>query len=534
MGVKLEDLLKENNKGPLLEDKSKKTIKLLLTVIAIIVVLIVIFVVIMISNSTQKAQIERAKQLSTDIDLISAYIQNIYSEYRQTGDSALLVGISQEESNITPIALNVNGHIEEYKYGYYYVTAAEIKAMISTLNIENEDYVLNYSTGDVVNLRGARWNGKIYYSVEDLRAIRDGQTPPSDYTIYINKPEEMQYLHQYPNGYFKLTNDIDMSMYATGDGWQPVAEFSGVFEGRGYVIKNLIISRTSSRYCGLFGQIKNGATINDLKLENVNISGGEFTGAIAGACSGTVNNCTISGNVNGTFSCAGGVFGLFENGLASNIISNVSVNGNENVGGFAGAITSGTVYRCSFEGAVNGNKNVGGFVGRVNPASDTIINQVYANSNISATEFAGGMIGAVEMQNASNLEVADSYSKGQISFCDNTVGGFVGSIRANTNTNFKFYHVYTTVDTPKECQNSRGGFAGEITTGKGGESTLCYWEKENIYDYDLENVGKTNNAVLDFEPHTPAEMRSATIFADWDLEEVWKTVTNDTPVLRWQ
>lgn len=530
MGVKLEDLLKENNNNSsLLEDKSKKTIRMFLTLIAILIVLILVFLVIAITRNINQEQMERARLLSTDIDLISAKIKNIYSDYRIDGDISKLIGISQEGDRIEPIVLNG----EEYKHGYYYLTGDEVKALVSTVNLV-EPYVVNYSTGDAVNLIGAKWGRKTYYSVDDLRAIRDGETPPSDYTIYISSAEDMKYLQQYPNAYFKLSNDIDMAEYSVGDAWKPVEEFSGKFDGRGYVIKNLVVSRTSERYCGLFGQIKSGATIHNLKLENVDVSGGEFTGAIAGTCSGNISNCTISGKVSGAFSCAGGAFGLFENGIAQNIISNVSVNGNENVGGFVGTMTSGTIQYCSAVGSVYGNKNIGGFVGRISPSSNTTISQVYTKTSISSTEIAGGLIGIVEMQNSSSLKVEDSYARGQISFCDNTAGGFIGSIRANTNTNFEFYHVYTTVDTPKECKTLRGGFAGNVTTGSGGGAILCYWEKENAYDYDVENVGATNNLALDFEPHAPEEMRNATIFANWDLEKVWKMAKNDTPVLRWQ
>lgn len=529
MGVKLEDLLKEN-KGPLKEDKSKKTINRLLILIAIIVVLILIFAGVLFKNSTTNQQIERAKDLAADIDAISYAIKNIYSDYKLEGDSSKLIGISQEDRNVTPI--NLNG--EEYKYGYYYVSPDQIGSIVSTLRIENEAYVLNYSTGDVVNLNGAKWNGRVYYSVDDLKAIMNGQTPPSDYTIVIDSPEDMMYLHQYPNGYFKLSKDIDMRGYSNGDGWEPVKEFSGVFNGRGYVINNLVVSRTSTDYCGLFGKLTSDSRINNLKLENVNISGGNYVGAIAGTCSGSISNCSVSGNVTGTFSCVGGAFGLFENGVVSNVIAKVNVSGTENVGGFVGAMTSGTIQTSSAESVINGNKNVGGFVGRIAPAGDAIVNQVFANASISAVEVAGGFLGTVEMQNSASLNVADSYSKGQITFCNDTVGGFIGSIKANTNTKFSFYHVYTTVKTPAECKELRGGFAGDITTAAGGSADLCYWEKDNRYDYDLENVGKSNNVALDFDAKTPVEMKSVSIYSDWNLSEVWKTVAGDTPVLRWQ
>ncbi len=530
MGVKLEDLIKENN-TPLMEDKSKKTINMLLIIIAVIIVLILIFVGVLINNSNNQAQIERAKNLAADIDAISYAIKNIYSEYRIDGDESKLIGASQEDQYATPIVLNG----EEYKYGYYYVSEGEIKNIVSTLRIENEAYVLNYSTGDVVNTRGAKWNGKTYYSVDDLKAIMNSQTPPSDYTIVIDSPDDMKLLHQKPNGYFKLSNDIDMAeLYSAGDGWEPVKEFSGNFNGRGYVIKNLVVSRTSTDYCGLFGKLTSNARINNLKLENVNVSGGNYVGAIAGACSGNVTNCIVSGNVTGTFSCVGGAFGLFENGVITNVVSKVNVSGTEHVGGFVGAMTSGTIQTSSAESTINGNRNVGGFVGRVAPAGDTKINQVYAKSSISSVQVAGGMLGTLEMQNASSFEMSDSYSKGQVTFCDNTVGGFVGSIKANTNTKFKFAHVYTTVKTPTDCKELRGGFAGDITTAAGGSSILCYWEKDNRHDYDLNDVGKTNNAAVNFQAFTPTEMKAPENYSDWNLSEVWKTVSNDTPVLRWQ
>lgn len=529
MGVKLEDLLKEN-KGPLLEDKSKKTINRLLIVIAAIIMLILILVVVAMNNSMQAAQIERAKRLSTDIDLISAYIQNVYSEYRETGNSEKIIGISQEGEYVTPVVLNVNGHNEEYKYGYYYVTAQEIKSMISTLNVENEDYVLNYSTGDVVNLVGVNWNGRTYYSVDDLRAIRDGKTPPSDYIIYINSPEDMQYLHQNPNGYFKLGQDVDMSSYTTGDGWLPVPEFSGKFEGRGYIISNLNVSRASQRYCGLFGQVKNGASINNLKLENVNIIGGEYTGAIAGACSGNVSNCTVSGNVSSQSANVGGIFGLFENGTVRNVFSTLSVNGSENVGGFVGSIASGTIENASHVGKVTGFENVGGFAGRISPLSDTRISQVYSDASIIANENAGGALGAIEMQNVSKLKILDTYAHGKITSCSSTAGGFVGNIVTNPGSEFEFDSVYTVVDTPMASEY-RGGFAGSVSVSGSNIVTRCFWERDNLLDKDLISTGKTNNQGIEFEYHTPDDMRDTAIFEGWNVN-IWKFEKGELPILR--
>ena len=451
-----------------------------------------------------------------------------------TGDKSTLIGISQEDRNVTnPVVLEVNGNREEYKYGYYYVTAAQISQMLPTLKIKTEDYVLNYSTGDAVNLVGAKYNGRTYYDVEDLRAIAQGVQPPSDYAIYINSPQDMQYLHQYPNGYFKLQRDIDMSTYATGDGWNPVESFSGRFEGRGYVIKNLTVSRASERYCGLFGQVKNNATINNLKLENVNVSGGEYTGAIAGACSGNISNCLVNGTVSSQSANVGGVFGSFENGVAQNIVAKVNVNGNESIGGFVGAMTSGTIQYCSEEGSVTGINKVGGFVGRITPLGTTNLSQVYSHCSIIATENAGGFMGTLESQNSSALNLRDSYAKGKITSCIETSGGFIGNLSAVSTSEINFTSLYTVVDTPSKCQ-VRGGFAGRVSAeGANNSTNNCFWEKDNLLDATLNDCGITDNQAITFEAHSPAEMKVIATFGKWDME-VWKFPGGQTPILKWQ
>lgn len=538
MGVSLDDLLKENS-APILEDKSKKTINFLLIIIAIIIVAILITTMAAIANAGKRAQRERAEKLATDIDLISTYIKGVYSQYRIDGDASKLIGVSLEAEYgpngqlVQPIVLEVNGNREEYKYGYYYVSASEINEMVTTLQIKNEDYVVNYMTGDAINLIGAKSNGKNYYAVDDLRAIATGKTPPSDYTIYIHTAEDMQKLHQYPNGYFKLEADIDMEYYSNGDGWKPVPEFSGRIDGRGYIIKNLVVSRASERYCGLFGQVKNGAVINNLKLENVNVSGGENTGALAGACSGNVSNCTITGTVSSQSSNVGGVFGLYENGVAQNIVANVSVNGSENVGGFVGVLTSGTIQICSEAGSVTGINRVGGFAGRIAPLGLTTVSQTASNCNIIATENAGGFVGSLEIQNASQINLLDSYSIGQISACTKTSGGFVGNLSAVATASLNFVSLYTVVDTPILCE-VRGGFAGNVGAA-GASSTVsnCFWEKDNLNDGDLEGTGKTNNTAITFESHSPAEMRVIATFGKWDMK-IWKFVEGSTPILNWQ
>jgi hypothetical protein len=64
--------------------------------------------------------------------------------------------------------------------------------------------------------------------------------------------------------YYKLMNDIDLSGYASGSGWDPIGNnsvdsntrrFQGNFDGNGKVIRNLTINRPTTNNIGLFGYI---------------------------------------------------------------------------------------------------------------------------------------------------------------------------------------------------------------------------------------------------------------------------------------
>src|SRR3989338_10877154 len=70
--------------------------------------------------------------------------------------------------------------------------------------------------------------------------------------IKINTIEELQLIGNnsaYPlNGDYILTQDIDASAtvnWNNGAGFKPIGQFSGVFNGQGYIITNLIINRPS-------------------------------------------------------------------------------------------------------------------------------------------------------------------------------------------------------------------------------------------------------------------------------------------------
>ena len=123
--------------------------------------------------------------------------------------------------------------------------------------------------------------------------------------------------------YFKQTADIDASpttRWNGGKGFQPIEGISNLtYDGDGHIISNLYIHRNSDHDVGLFGFLQ-GATVKNLGMENVNITGDLYVGAIVGVVQGgKIRNCYSTGKLKGT-ARMGGIAGATE--FAQTIISN--------------------------------------------------------------------------------------------------------------------------------------------------------------------------------------------------------------------
>ncbi len=102
--------------------------------------------------------------------------------------------------------------------------------------------------------------------------------------IYISSIEDLQKIGKDPNyplnGEYELTQDIDASdtiNWNNGAGFSPIGSwynpFIGVFDGKGYKIRNLYINRVGEYDVGLFGYVGSGGEVRNLGLENVQVLG---------------------------------------------------------------------------------------------------------------------------------------------------------------------------------------------------------------------------------------------------------------------
>ncbi|MFY9084081.1 beta strand repeat-containing protein [Aliarcobacter cryaerophilus] len=176
-------------------------------------------------------------------------------------------------------------------------------------------------------------------------------------------------------------------------GWDYTNYFKGTFDGLGYTISNLNINKSGSNYQGLFG-FTSGATIKNIGLENVNITGNSEVGGLVGYNqTSTISNSYATGTVSGVLS-VGGLVGSNENSTILNSYATGTVSGNWYVGGLLGSNENSTILNSYATGTVSGTVNyVGGLVG-INNYHSTISNS-YATGSVTGTDlFVGGLIGA--------------------------------------------------------------------------------------------------------------------------------------------
>jgi hypothetical protein len=289
----------------------------------------------------------------------------------------------------------------------------------------------------------------------------------------------------YRAAYYKLVNDIDLKSdsprspmpYTTATSPNGAPAFTGDFDGGGFTISNLTVNHTWAT--GMFGYV-NGARIHDLSLKDCDISGGSWTGAIAGRGGATFENIYVTGTVAGSSSLGGIV------GLGSGTMKNCHFEGTVEtksgpaywVGGLCGQFNS-SIEDCSFKGELlyKGVSQLevlmGGIVGAFSGGD---ITGCYVEANIiyeyhtgdSYANPGGNLAGIVGRFDGENI--IDCHFKGKIDDRGENIAGIVGifygySIRDCTSEGD------LTMNFPSDGAEGHprpaGGIVGRIETGSG-------------------------------------------------------------------
>ena len=192
-------------------------------------------------------------------------------------------------------------------------------------------------------------------------------------------------------------------------------KFSAKFNGNGYAIINLYISRVGDTKTdpiginetdstGLFGRTTDESEISNVRLLDVQVSGVVAVGGLVGSNSGRIDGVYVSGNVSGN-SEIGGLAGI-NLGEIVDSSADVSVSGAYEIGGLVG-VSDGRVSGSSATGKVTGDSNVGGLLG-YSRNSGVIVGSHFTGS-VTGTQRLGGLVGR------SDGQIIGSYSAGTVS-----------------------------------------------------------------------------------------------------------------------
>jgi filamentous hemagglutinin family protein len=296
---------------------------------------------------------------------------------------------------------------------------------------------------------------------------------PSQLAAYmlVNNASDLQIVSSSLAGKYALGRSFSAATGFTG--YAPGTIFTGLFDGNGglgtnYTISDLNLSSSGSPVA-LFPFVETGATVRNLNLANVNITGtgsSAILGVVAGENRGTISNVHIlSGSVSsgsqtgviagglvgqnsgviadsstaatvsvgGAFSTVGGLVGqnVFNLGLGSITSSfasgSVTVGDSSVAGGLAGT-SNGTIVASSATGAVTGGGNsvLGGFIGTLSfqngPGEITNSSAQGAVTSTGPNSVVGGFVGLT------SGTISSSTASGPVSGTSSSyLGGFVGT-----------------------------------------------------------------------------------------------------------
>lgn len=263
-----------------------------------------------------------------------------------------------------------------------YVVKVEMKDMpsfyttISEYKIEDEKLKFVLNNNNIIQYEDEKKRDKLVITYGNMD---EGIAEKDDLLVLINKIKEN------PEGTFNLTKDYDAS--GLGDTTSLIGldgAFKGTINGNGHKIYNLDKP--------LFNTLE-GATIQNLVLEDVNLAGANIRGTIANDATDTnIKNVHIENlKMQTRANVSGGIVGLLTGGVIEECsVTNISITTSHGrIGGIAGNTEGGTIKNSYTEGEIiskqgkDGN-GVSGILGNAERAPQAIIENCITKINFTS------------------------------------------------------------------------------------------------------------------------------------------------------
>ena len=246
---------------------------------------------------------------------------------------------------------------------------------------------------------------------------------------------------KYEGKYFKQTANIDLE---NEPNWTPIggtviehpstweiSVFKGNYDGDGYKITNLTTTEDSN-HVGLFGKVED-ATIQNCNITG-NVNGYNYVGGIVGGVGvkTKILNCSFQGSVMGESDCVGGIVGETSAECeVSGCFARGKVEGLQKVGGIAGKGV-GTIKNCYALADVTARDRIAG--GIAGGTYNLTIENCYYGGDVLAKNYAGGIAGVMDSTSGSSTTIKNCVSLAEsVTAGINSVNRIAGGVRDNIN-----------------------------------------------------------------------------------------------------
>lgn len=378
--------------------------------------------------------------------------------------------------------------------------------------IHDGDYLLTFSDAD-----GRPLEGMVRIGVRDEHVIsvgeakqeyslRHGTGTKEDPYVIGSQRDFLTFLDDLQDDeltnarglYFKQTADItlpDQSSFKPGRGYFGFS-FAGTYDGGGFELKEMYYRGAAQADkdsgVGIFPVLLDGATVRNVRITGVNISGTHSdTGIVAGSSVGCtlLNSVTVKGTITSdTGYAVGGFVGRLEKGNLSveNCDLEANITAHHDVGGVVGRVDAGSLYVNGLTTpeshfSVQGSEGIGGVVGSVTDGHAQIehvkLSHVVSREDADIRTIqtvgngsAGGIMGRISGGGtyASFIDVEVACPVGGLNHTGHYIGGILGSATCGTDLIFDGCRVTSIVSGDHEV----GGYIGHCKMINGAKPVI--------------------------------------------------------------
>ena len=316
--------------------------------------------------------------------------------------------------------------------------------------------------------------------------------------------------------------------WTAGAGWQPIGDlskpFTGVFDGNGFTIANLMIDRADDDRIGLFGAVgETNAEIRRIGLIDVFVKGDDDVGGLVGNNLGRISGSYVEGAVSGRVD-VGGLVGESRGDISNSYVAgNVMASGNDvhNIGGLVGFLwlkrNIHNSYALNDVTVIKNGEHIGGLVGRL--LLNASVNNSYASGQVTAEsgEWIGGLVGTGYF----GSDIIASYAIGDVRG-KNRVGGLIGEFSGGIKDSYSAGSV-----------TASGGDVGGLIGSGSTNPIRSYWKIDVGSPIGSANSTATN---LNYKGFTPADLKvpvaagavNGDAYYDWNVDaERWDFGTSE-------